>query len=296
MRIGLIVELNGTPRSGPAWSHIENQVLTAERVGFDLVVFEDAFAYSGGGIWNAMVTAGALAKATSSIGLSHSVVNAPLYHPARIAQAAATIDEISDGRYTLGIGAGNTPDDYAALDIDADPRFSRFVETIEIVHALLRTGTVAFSGDHYRASTELIMRGPRSGHIPIVIAAGGPRMIELCARRADGWNWWGGAKGAPDYLDGPLAALAAACEVVGRDPASIERSVDVYTVDVLGVTDDDRGDHVLVESDPQSLAETLLDFATRGIDETRVHLAGPPSRRAEAAEAMADLVRAVHSA
>lgn len=295
MRIGVIVQLNGTPDEGPRWDHLRAQAGAAEAAGFDLLVFEDAFQYPGAGLWHASVVAGAVAASTGRIDFGHSVVNAPFEHPARIAQMAATADEVSDGRFILGIGAGNTPDDYEVLAIDADPRYSRFAEALDIVHRLLRTGEATFEGAHHRVEgAELRLRGPREGGLPIVVAAGGPKMIRLTARYGDGWNWWGALTGDPAGNGERLSLLDAACAEEGRDPAEVHRSVDLYSVDPLGVTDDDRPGHVLASQDPDEIADRLAAFGEAGFDEVRVSLAGGPDDKAPGIAALAPVVAALH--
>lgn len=148
----------------------------AEGAGFDLVVFEDALLHpdDGGslGVWESVSMVAAVAAITSRLGIGHAVLNSPYRQPALTAKIAATLDEIAGGRYTFGIGLGNTPDDYPLFGMDADPRYSRFAEAIEIIHGLLRTGRTDFEGTYYRApGAELVLAGPRPAALPIIIAA-----------------------------------------------------------------------------------------------------------------------------
>jgi alkanesulfonate monooxygenase SsuD/methylene tetrahydromethanopterin reductase-like flavin-dependent oxidoreductase (luciferase family) len=295
VRIGLVIGLNGDEGDHPApsWEQIRAQAIAAEAAGFDLVVFEDALYFDGVGMWEAMAMAGAIAAATTTIGVSHSVINAPLRPAAMIAKGAETLDEISGGRYTLGIGAGNSPDDYRAFAIAADPRYSRFAESIRIISDLLRSGDVDFAGKYQTAlDTRLYPRGPRGSGPPIVIAAGGPRMMRLSARYGDGWNWWGGANGGHDHLAGLVTELERACEEEDRDPATLERSLDVYSIDILGTTGNDRPGHVFAGS-AEEVADSLLALHEFGIDEVRIDAKAAPPQRAAAAEALADVVRLV---
>ena len=120
MRIGLINELHGRPGGGsepPTWTSISKRAELAEKVGFDSFVFEDALMYRGYrnegetvGVWESVSMAAALCATTSSVTIAHSVLNSPYRSPAHLASIATTLDEISGGRYVLGIGAGNTPD------------------------------------------------------------------------------------------------------------------------------------------------------------------------------------------
>lgn len=229
---------------------------------------------------------GGLAAATSTVRIGHSVLNTPYQAPGLVAKTAETLDEMSGGRYVLGIGAGNSPDaDYAAFGIPADPRYSRFVEALEIIATLLRDGHATFDGRfHQVADAQLVLRGPRSSGPPIVVGAGGPRMKDAAARWADEWNWWT----APNDLSevaGHLADLERACEDVGRDPGSIRRSLDVYFPIVDG------------EPTDEAIAAQLLSLAELGIDEVRCYLEKQPTERdwIAAIERMGGVVDTVHS-
>ena len=297
MRIGLVIGLHGSQDQDPApqWEQIQDQVIAAEAAGFDIVVFEDGMYFEGNGLWESMAMGGAIATATSTIGISHSVVNIPIRPAALIAKAAETLNEISGGRYTLGIGAGNTPDDYEAFDIDADPRYSRFAESFKVIHGLLRDGHIDFEGEFHTArDTHLYPRGPTPNGPPMVMAAAGPKMLRLCALHADGWNWWGAATGRSDHLDEIIPELERACEEAGRDPKSLQRTLDIYSIDILGILGDQRPDHVLAGSTTE-IAERILSLDEFGIDEIRVDLSGPPGSRAEAAAEMTTLVELIHS-
>jgi alkanesulfonate monooxygenase SsuD/methylene tetrahydromethanopterin reductase-like flavin-dependent oxidoreductase (luciferase family) len=283
MRIGLILDTFETEGSAPGWEVVRAKVAAAEDVGFDLVTIPDAITFGGNGFWEAMVMAGAIAASTSDIGITHSVVNAPMRPPALVALAAQTVDEVSGGRYTLGIGAGNTPDDYEAYAIDADPRVGRFTETITVIHGLLRDGSVDHDGAFETAHTERFAQlGPRPGAIPINIAGAGPRMLGLVAQYADEWNWWAAGAGASDHLAEVIERLDEALAATGR---SVRRTLDIYTVDPLGLKGDAQSS--------DEVAETLLALPA---DEVRVDVAVADGRDVEAVEAMAPVVEALHGA
>jgi alkanesulfonate monooxygenase SsuD/methylene tetrahydromethanopterin reductase-like flavin-dependent oxidoreductase (luciferase family) len=112
MRIGIQLGMHGHagkhPLAPPRWANMRRQVEAAEDVGFDLVVIEDALVGGGlntHGFWEGMSLAGAVAAVTSRMDVGHSVVNPPLRSPVVVAGAAATLDEISGGRYILPLRA-----------------------------------------------------------------------------------------------------------------------------------------------------------------------------------------------
>jgi alkanesulfonate monooxygenase SsuD/methylene tetrahydromethanopterin reductase-like flavin-dependent oxidoreductase (luciferase family) len=136
---------------------------------------------------------------------------------------ADTLDEVSDGRVVLGLGAGWHEPEYEAFGLPYDHRVGRFEEALAIIVPLLRTGRVDFSGQYYRArDCVLAPRGPRPEGLPILIGAQRPRMLALAARYADIYD--------ADYhlaagdVRGPFEALDRACAEMGRDPKSITRT------------------------------------------------------------------------
>ncbi|MHA1241242.1 MAG: LLM class flavin-dependent oxidoreductase [Promethearchaeota archaeon] len=309
MRIGLIQRLNGRPdgeHPAPTWDTIRTAATTAEQIGFDTFVFEDALLYRGtdttDGCWESVSIAAALAAVTSRIEFGQSVVNSPYRSPALLAKIADTIDEISKGRYILGMGAGNTDDsDYQAFGFPIDKRYSRFAEAIEIVHGLLKDGQIDFAGEYWSArNAELVLRGPRPKGPPVVIAAKGPKMLRLAARFGDGWNWWTGRlHDAVAELKSTVEELERACVEVGRDPDSMQRSIDVYTIDPLKLSRDSErvpNGSIFVGSS-EEIAEILLALGELNVDEVRCDLyqADTPEGMIERIEAMAEIVDLVHT-
>lgn len=306
MRIGICAELFGGPQGlkhPPSWESIKEQALAAEAVGFDLIAIPDAFLYrlpdKTIGFWESVSVAAAMAEATTSIEIGHFTLNTPYRQPALIASIGRTLDEISGGRYRLGLGAGNTPDaDYAAAGAPSDRRYSRFSEAIQIIHGLLRGEEVSFDGEHHSVErSQLVLEGPRPKGPPIVIGAFKPRMMRLAARYAD---QWGGhvAEGPPtvEAFRPMIEELERACEEVGRDPDTLSRSVDVL-VDPLGRWAEFRPEAAgrAITGSSEEIADTILEFRELGIEEFRCETAGPLSTGAETIESMEEIVKLVHT-
>ncbi len=309
MKIGLITQLHGRPESdtpAPSWESISERATVAEAAGFDMFVFEDALLYRGeettDGVWESVSIAAAVAATTSRISLGQSVVNSPYRSPGMTAKIAETIDEISGGRFVLGIGAGNASDsDYEAFGFRTDRRYSRFAEAIQIIHGLLKNGSVDFEGEFYTAKqAELVLRGPRPQGPPINIAAGGPKMLQLVARYADAWNWWGW----DETLDqmkvrlGPIIdSLEEACEAEDRDPSTLGRTFDLYTVvphgfSTLGVgLLGDKMDRP-VTGTSEEIADYILSVGDLGFEEVRCDVV---PKTAAAVQAMQPVVEIVHA-
>jgi len=163
----------------------------AESAGFDLALVSEHFHpwvddVSASGF--AFATIGAMAQATDHLGFG-TAVTTPLwrYHPALVAQAAATLDRLSDGRFFLGVGTGeNINEGPLGYSFPAyAERAARMEEALQIMRRLLDGEKLTFEGDYYRTSTAKLYSPPMSS-VPIWLAAGGPKSARLAARRAQG--------------------------------------------------------------------------------------------------------------
>jgi alkanesulfonate monooxygenase SsuD/methylene tetrahydromethanopterin reductase-like flavin-dependent oxidoreductase (luciferase family) len=153
-------------------------------------------------------------------------------HPAVVANIAVTVDHVSGGRFTLGIGAGWQENEHAAYGIElppVGPRIERFAEAIEVIHGLLRAPRTTFKGRYYEVTDALCEPKPIQDPLPILVGGGGDRVLGVAARWADVWNTWG----QPDHIAERSAALTRACEGVGRDPDTVTRTAQalVFMVD-----------------------------------------------------------------
>jgi alkanesulfonate monooxygenase SsuD/methylene tetrahydromethanopterin reductase-like flavin-dependent oxidoreductase (luciferase family) len=216
MKIGVVIMLVESKSLGraPRYAEIRDMAMQAEAANFDSIWLYDHLLYRSEdgptvGIWECWTVLSALAEATRRVELGI------------LAKMATTLDEVSAGRFILGIGAGWNKPEYDAFGIPFDHRVNRFEEALQIIHPLLKTGHVNFEGSYYRArDCEITPRGPRPTGPPLMIGSFGPRMMRLAARYADLWNT--GYLHQPDSLAEPRAQLEAACVAEGRDPASIE--------------------------------------------------------------------------
>lgn len=155
----------------------------AEDIGFDVVAVAD---HVGPGP-SPLITLSAIAEATGRIRLATMVLNNDMRNPVQLAWEAATLDRLSDGRFELGLGAGHTPQEYAATGIAFDPpaaRKSRLLESVGIIRRLLDGETVSFSGEHYRVEAARIDRA-RQERLPILVGGNGARLLAGAAETAD---------------------------------------------------------------------------------------------------------------
>lgn len=169
---------------------VEHAVL-AENAGFDMVLVSEHFhpwVDDLGASGFAFATIAAMAQATHSIQFT-TAVTTPLwrYHPAVVAQAAATLDRISGGRFNLGVGTGENlnegPLGYAFPNYAE--RASRLGEALEIMRALLDGQKLTYEGEWYQTDRAKLY-SPPVHDMPIYMAAGGPKSAGLAARKAEG--------------------------------------------------------------------------------------------------------------
>jgi alkanesulfonate monooxygenase SsuD/methylene tetrahydromethanopterin reductase-like flavin-dependent oxidoreductase (luciferase family) len=181
------------------------------------------------GVWEGWTLLAALAEVTQRIELGTLVTCAQFRNPALLAKMAASLDEISHGRFTLGIGAGWHEPEFNAFGVPFDHRVSRLAEALQIIQPLLKTGRVNFSGQYYRAlNCEIRPRGPSAGGVPLLIGGTGPRMMQLTAQYADVWNIGYATK--LRTVAERQAAIDQACAAIGRDPKTVALTVHLPVV------------------------------------------------------------------
>jgi alkanesulfonate monooxygenase SsuD/methylene tetrahydromethanopterin reductase-like flavin-dependent oxidoreductase (luciferase family) len=141
-------------------------------------------------------------------------------NPGLLGKMAATLQYLSGGRYTLGLGAGWHAEEYAAYGYDFPPnptRVEQLEETIQVIRALWTQSPATFKGKHYRVSGAYCHPRP-SPHPPLIVGAFRPRMLRLAAQYADGWNVSSTSARAYQSL---AAAFDRACAQIGRDPLTL---------------------------------------------------------------------------
>ena len=136
----------------------------------------------------------AIAAVTERIRIGSLVAPTSIHHPAVLANRAATIDRISNGRMVLGIGAGWQINEHHAYGIDLEEpatRVSRFEEAIQVIRSLLNEESTDFHGDFYDITDAPANPKPVQSPLPILVGTGSPRMLRITATHADEWNTWG---------------------------------------------------------------------------------------------------------
>jgi alkanesulfonate monooxygenase SsuD/methylene tetrahydromethanopterin reductase-like flavin-dependent oxidoreductase (luciferase family) len=172
------------------------------------------------GAWDCWTVLAALAATTHRVQIAAFVACALYRNPALIAKMADTLDEVSDGRFILALGAGWIESEFRAYGFSFDHRASRFEEALQILVPLLRESRVDFQGAYYQArECELRPRGPTRGGPSLWIAGDGPRLCSLAARYANGYTiFW---QRTAEAIKEQYAHVDAACRSVGRDPSTL---------------------------------------------------------------------------
>jgi alkanesulfonate monooxygenase SsuD/methylene tetrahydromethanopterin reductase-like flavin-dependent oxidoreductase (luciferase family) len=218
------------------------------------------------GAWDSWTMLAALAEATSRVRLGNYVLCTPFRNPALLAKMAETLDEVSGGRLILGLGAGWNEIEFSAYGFPFADRFDRFEDDLRIIASMLRTGRATHDGRVEHAHDARIEpRGPRPNGLPVMVGAARPRLIRLTAELADHWN---GSLHTVEETRALLAAVDAACRAVGRDPASLTRSVEVLVRTVAADPDEPPRDHEL--RGVAAITSTIRTYADLGIDELQV--------------------------
>jgi F420-dependent oxidoreductase-like protein len=178
------------------------------------------------GSLDAWASLAALAAVTEKLRLGTMVSPATFRHPSVFAKLAATVDQISGGRVSPGLGAGWWDREHEAYGFDLPelgPRMEAFEEQLEIATRSWADGAFSFSGEHFRVELLDAQPKPVQRPMPLVIGgSGGPRSLRIAARWASEYNT---TQGTPAELADLRRRLDAACAKADRDPASLPLSL-----------------------------------------------------------------------
>lgn len=175
-----------------------------------------------------------LAAATTRVGLGTMVTTPNFRHPVTLAKEAMTLDHISGGRVLLGVGTGGRGFDAKVLgeaELSPGEAAARFAEFVEVLDRLLREPVTSYSGSYYTVDDARMIPGcVQQPRLPLALAAGGPKTLEVVARYGDAWITYGDSshrdptpEGTERIVSRQLSLLTEHCERFGRDPAEIRR-------------------------------------------------------------------------
>jgi probable F420-dependent oxidoreductase len=274
------------------WPEVAAIARTAEESGFESIWAGDHMLYRGGrrperGPWDVWTQLAALAVVTSRVRLGPLVAATAFHAPGVIARMAASIDEISGGRFVLGLGAGWNETEFRAFGFPFDRAVSRFEESFEIIRRLLAGERVTFKGEFHTVENAVLLPPPRRD-VPVMLGSNGARMLGIALPHVNAWNTWFSSYGnTVDGFANLRADIDSACVKAGRDPAELTHSVCVL------VSVGDRAGERPQDVPPvvaKNLVSHLRELAEAGADEV-ILVVDPIDERStrEVANAIVDL-------
>ena len=218
MRIGLFI--GGIGSAGSLQSQIK-QIMEAEKDGFHSLWAAHIMDVD---IMSMMCLA---AEKTSRIEMGTAVTPTFLRHPVAMAQQALTVQSMAGGRFTLGLGVSHKPVVEDRLGMEFHRPVRHMKEYLDIVRTLSRDGMVDYKGQIFSANTQFTIA--KRSHIPVLLAALGPRMLKTAGETADGTiTWMTGAQTLKNHI---APTINRAAEAVGRDNPRVVAAVPVTVTD-----------------------------------------------------------------
>jgi probable F420-dependent oxidoreductase len=255
------------------WHEEARMARAAELAGFDSIWVGDHHLYRDDGRpergpWEAWTLLGALAAVTERVGLGPLVACLGFHPPVVLAKMAATVDQVSGGRFVLGVGAGWNEPEFRATGLPFDRRASRFEESFEIVHRLLAGERVTTKGRFWRVEDAVLLPTP-ARRPPLMVGSVGDRILAAALPHVDVWNTWfedfGNTPQGFAVLNDRITGLVERC---GRESDAVRRSACALVVlDREAHERPLRDDVPPLEGPPERVASALRDFADGGADE-----------------------------
>lgn len=256
------------------WEEVLAQARHAEATGWDGLYVADHFMPNDDSALDQpmqecfSILAG-LAAAVPRVALGSLVASATYRHPAVLAKQAATIDQISGGRLTFGVGAGWQENEHERYGIELGSvreRLDRFEEACEVWRGLRDQDRTTVDGTYYRLADAPLVPKP-TGRLPLLIGSSGQqRMARIVARYADAWNTWS----TPELWRTKRVGYDRALDEIGRDPATLHRSTQALVL--LGEDGQAKAAELAairpaIGGTPEQLTETIGAWAAQGLDE-----------------------------
>ncbi len=294
MKIGVALPTSNQPSGPPPPYRVTRSfALRVEALGFDSIWIFDHLLYRypdkpDTGVHEPWTMLSALAEATDRVELGTLVLAMRFRNPALLAKMTAALDDVSGGRLILGIGAGWHDPEFEAFGYPLDHRLGRFDEALEILVLLLRTNRATFEGQWHQAR-DAVMIPPMRTDVPLLIAGRSPRMLRAIARHADQYNGaWYATPEDPILLQ-RMADLDAACQAIGRAPASLVKTLGVNVRFPEAGTPADPSKWLT--GSPQAIADGLAAFDAAGYDHLIVWLEPMTERSVERLAEAVELFR-----
>lgn len=260
------------------WTELADISRTAEAVGFDSIWVPDHLLYrfegqEPKGPWECWSILSAVASITDRVEIGPLVLCTNFRNPGLIAKMAATVEEISNGRLILGLGAGWHKPEYEAFGFDFDHRFGRFVEAFTIIRTLLTERSIDFQGRYFTLrECEIRPFGPRPGGPPLMIGSRGDQMLAATLPHVSQWNgWYAWTGNTPQGYSALHAEIDKAIVAAGRAPGDIERTMAILLrfPEQSGPVDPRA---TVIQGDVEVMAQAILDLAAAGVQHVQVVL------------------------
>ncbi|MFN8022726.1 MAG: LLM class flavin-dependent oxidoreductase [Acidimicrobiales bacterium] len=256
------------------WPEYLRMARAAEEVGFDSIWVGDHLLYRGGrggerGPWEAFTLLSALAAVTERVALGPLVSCAGFHPPGLIAKMASTVDDVSGGRFVLGLGAGWNRTEFDAFGIPFDRRVDRFEEAWTIIRELTAGGRSTVEGTFWRTG-DAVLHPPRAaaGPMPLMVGSNGERVLRITLPTAQWWNtWFTETHNSPEGAAALSERVTQLATEVGRDPSTVLRSVCVLVRQGDGGERPDDPSAPAVTGSSSVIASRLREFADAGADE-----------------------------
>jgi alkanesulfonate monooxygenase SsuD/methylene tetrahydromethanopterin reductase-like flavin-dependent oxidoreductase (luciferase family) len=237
----------------------------AEERGFSSLATIDRIAYPS---YESVITLAAAAAVTERIGLQTNILLAPTRNPVLLAKEAASVHQISNGRFTLGVGVGTRPDDYEAVGLDFKTRGRRFDDDLEVMHRVWR-------GELVNGAESPVGPNPANGdRVPILMGGFSDKAIERTLKWAVGWT----VGGAPPERGGPFAErVRRAWKEAGREGEPLIVGLSYFALGhdamekarwYMGGYYGEMGAEIAerIPTTPEAVKETVKKFADYGFD------------------------------
>ncbi len=206
------------------------------------------------------------ASATSTIGLATGVLLLPEHNPVIVAKQAASLDKLSGGRFSIGIGIGWSREEFEALGIPFERRAARTADYVAAMRTIWRDDIASYTGEFTNFESIRVHPKPQQRRIPVLCGGNSDAALRRVAQWGDGW--YGFNLRDVDDVAAKVATLRGLCEQVGRNPAELRLSVALREprapqagrLAELGIDE-----LVLVASPPQdpvAAAQWVTDLAT----------------------------------
>jgi F420-dependent oxidoreductase-like protein len=285
---GFAQELAGIKDPVEAYETLTRWAQTADQSGYDSVWIPDHFITAPPSqemVFECWTMAAALARDTKRVRIGQMVTGNSYRNPALLAKMASTLDVLSHGRLTFGIGAGWYEPDYRAYGYefpDGPERLRQLQEAVQVILAMWTQEEATFEGNYYQIRGAINQpKGVQQPHIPLMIAGAGEQVtLKLVARYGDVCN----VIADPATLEHKFAVLKQHCETVGRNYESIHRTA--LTLCIIAETDEqaralipgwaggvfpgDVGSYGLIGT-LETIRQRLAAYEVAGVQELVIH-------------------------